>query len=76
MLVEISSYIKGPRWAGLRDLIRTAASHADCVVVAMDSEKSWLKESVYFTLSGEVDGIATFNRMIKESVRAWEEDDD
>lgn len=74
-MTEVSSYIKGPRWAGIRDLIRTAASHADCDVVSMDSEKSWLRESVYFTLSGEADNIEKFNRIIEESVRAWEEDD-
>ncbi len=72
-MVEDSSYIKGPRWAGIRNMIRTAASHADCVVVVMDSEKSWFRESVYFTLSGEADDIEMFNRTIEESVRAWEE---
>ena len=76
MAKEISSYIKGPRWAGIRDLIRTAASYADCTVVSMDSEKSWLRESVYFTLTGEADDIETFDRIIKESIKEWEENDD
>ena len=72
MTAFVRSYIQGPRWAGIAPFLRRAAQATNCDI-EINTEKGFIRETVFFKASGEEDDVERFIACVKESLKVMEE---
>ena len=68
--VTAKSWVEGPRWAKLSRMLRQAAFDLN-LDISIDQDKGWIREVVYYSVTGPVDKIREFNSTIMEAVRNY-----
>jgi len=66
--MDYSSWIEGTRFNGLRCFVRDVALKTGMAVKRLDSEKGFIRERVYFTVSGNEQQRQRFCLLINETV--------
>jgi hypothetical protein len=64
---EYQSYIEGPRWAGVRQVLVDCAQTAGVHIETSES-KGLIRVTVYFTVTGPDKAVASFRSLIDQSV--------
>lgn len=65
--MKYKGYIEGPRWAGIADGLKKAA-YGLGLDISTETEKGFLRETVYYTIEGEENKVNRLIRAIKSIV--------
>ena len=66
---KVASYISGPRWAGLREFLVDAANATGVDLASVETERGWLRETVYFEVRGERAKLCDFDALFRSAIR-------
>lgn len=69
--MKIDSYISGPRWAGVREFIYEASAATGVELVSVDSDKGFFRETVYFSVEGDISSLKKFARLLEIGVENY-----
>ena len=63
----IRSYLEGPRWISLRQVLYDCARGLGIKLTIENEEKGWLRKTIFFTAEGELDNMHRFrDRLARE----------
>lgn len=68
---EWTTYIEGPRWAGIRKFIMDLAMLTDTKLSNVEQDKGWFRETVYFTVSGERENLRRFQGIALKQIEDY-----
>jgi hypothetical protein len=69
-MAEYQSYIEGPRWAGVRQVLIECAQVVG-VHIETSKSKGFIRSTVYFTVTGSDKAVARFRILIDQSIAEY-----
>jgi hypothetical protein len=70
-VAKVKSYVEGPKWAGLKQVLFQLAIYYNLDLVIIDHDKGWIGETIYFSVEGESENIKGMNRALKKSIEEY-----
>lgn len=71
MTASHSTYIEGPRWAGLRKALVQIAHLTDVTLVVDSVDKGLIRETIFYTIRGTREQRLKFEQILIESLEAY-----
>jgi hypothetical protein len=69
-VVSVRDYIEGPRWANIPSFLKKLCWEMD-LELKLEVDKGWIRETVFFTVTGEHEVVELFGGRFRESIKAY-----
>ena len=66
--IRRSSFVEGPRWAGLRQALVVFADRCNLELQIDGMERGLIRYTIYFTVVGSEDNIKSFNTQLSRAL--------
>ena len=70
-MVKIKTYVGGPKWAGLKDLLYELSTIYNLDLVIESHDKGWFRETIYFSLEGDAENVKAMGKHMERSLTEY-----
>lgn len=65
------SYVSGPRWANVKKALYEGSAYYGLSLTIKDHDKGWIREAIYFEVSGSPANVALFRDQLISSLQEY-----